>query len=216
MKKYSLYLVSFKEIRRNGKILKEANTITLYDNISFDLAKYMAIKEECKLRFLDPKKNVCFKDQAHSAIGYAYYSKTIASINPKIKFKGYNSDISIYPELEPLTLNRKVYFENIEQLLQNYDDNFFDYSIEAYHIWGPSELIPKGFYHVTQGFIEEGDYYFVDGHWQSVSLSFSAIHPGSAIKETGLLYSGKHNGRVDNDHISYYNQFVIRPKTRNS
>lgn len=204
--------MSFRELRRNGKIRKEATSATLYDDISFDLAKYLAIDNGCNLRFLDKNRQVCLKDQAYSAIGYDYYSHTIASINPKIKFKRYNDDISIHPDLKSLKLDKKVYFNNIEPLLQYHENNFFDYSIEANKIWGPSALIPKGFYHVTRGFVEKGDYYFEKGKWLSVSVSYSSIFHGSIIQETGCLYSGKHAGRIVNDHISYFNYFVIRRK----
>lgn len=213
MKKYSLHLITFKERKVREKIKREIIKVRVYNDISFDLAKYLAVKKGCGLRFIDRKGKLCLKDKAYSATGFCYYDKTIALINTEAKPYHPDSTISIFPDIPSVFLSKDmIRWEGIVPLIEKWKENFFDYSIEAFHIWGPMALIPKGYVHVTSGEVHEGDYYFDKEMWLDVGVSFSSIKAGQKIGTNGILYSGIHSGHAPNETIDFYNEFVIRPK----
>lgn len=216
--KYTLNLISVKEtIRKNGKPKKDVQSITLYDSITFDLAKYLAVKAGCKLLFLDKKGEICFQKTAHTAIGY--YSKiytnniVIALIDPVVINK---SGDTMYPEIKNITLNDSVLdWKKFDAFISKHKTKFEDYGIEAYNLWGPSSLIPKGYEHVLSGNIMEGDYYFEKDHWIKASVSFSGLKIGDPIVEYSCVFKGKRPGREENEHIRYYHRYIIRKKGSN-
>lgn len=218
MKNYTLQLISFKQRIVNSKKRREITSITFYDKITFDLAKFLASKAECGLLFFDKKDKVCLKDSSVRAIGYQYHNGkgVIAVINKKPSYKSNFNDKFFYPQIDCITLKNKDFpWNKLDNILDEHADDFIDFSIEAYHIWGPNSLIPKGYENITSGLVKEGDYYFENDHWISVAVSFSPINIGDEIKQTGLSYIGKHNGRKEDDHINYCNQFIIRKKLKN-
>jgi len=165
------------------------------------------------LIFFNKRNKPCFKASSVRAIGYTYHygEGIIAVINPKYRAKKLKSDISIYPELNKISLNKKIIdWRNFDSLLNDHENYFVDYSIEAFKVWGPSSLIPKGYEQITEGTVADGDYYFEKGHWINTNISFTPINIGATIKETGIVWSGKHTGREENESLKYYNQFVIR------
>jgi hypothetical protein len=211
MKKYTLHLIKFKIRTVRDKKKNEITEVSYFDRITFDLAKYLAVKDGCALRFLNKKEKLCCKDEAVKAIGYNAYENILAIIHPEYRHIKIPSDISIYPEIKKVTLNKRmISWDMFNELFYNWEDNFFDYSIESDRIWGPSSLIPKNYKQITQGVVIEGDYVFCDNSWLNTNVSFSPIKIGSDIKETGILFSGKHKGRFDDESLNYYNQFVIR------
>ena len=207
MKKYNLYIVNFKELRRKEKIKREITKVKFYDKISFDLANYFAVSNGCALRFLDKKGNVSIRRNAEKAIGYGHYDKVIAFITPNIRTKKVDFNTSIYPDIYSVTLSTNMIdFSRYEKLINDHENSFFDYSIDAANIWGPSELIPIGFINITEGLVQEGDYYwdynsFKGGHFIKCDVSFSPLKVGREIE---------YSGREENEVTKYCNQFIIR------
>ncbi len=216
--KYTLNLISVKEtIRKNGKIKRNVQSITVCDSITFDLAKYLAVKAGCKLLFLDKKGEICFQKIAHTAIGYysvIYTNNAVIALIDPVVINKHGKNI-MYPEIKNITLNDSFLdWEKFDNFINNHETKFSDYGIEAYHIWGPSSLIPKGYEHVLSGNIMEGDYYFEKDHWIAVNVSFSGLKTGDAIIKTSCRFRG-YSGREENESISYYKRFIIRKKGSN-
>lgn len=216
MKKYTLHLISFKQRMLKDKKRREITEVNFYDGITFDLAKFLAIKESCGLIFFDKKNKPCFNDSAVRAIGYTYHSGNgiVAIIKQKHRIRKLKSDISIYPYINKVTLSRNMIdWCRFDSLLDEHEGKFSDYSIEAFNVWGPNELIPKGYEHVTEGEVIEGDFYF-KGHWINTNVSFTPIKIGAKIKQICCKFSGKHIGRGADEVLRYYNQFIIRKKSK--
>lgn len=201
-------MVKFKTKTIKEKQKKEIIAVDYCQNISFDMAKYLSVKEGCGLRFYDKKGNLCFKDKAVSALGYAHYEKMLAIITPVKKIR---LTSLAYPVINKISLNKKIVdLSKYDDLIKDYEKNFFDYSLEAYHIWGPMSLIPKGYKHITEGEVKKGDYVFNDHHWLNVEISFSPAKVGKVIKIDGVHFVWKHGGRVEDEHLEFYDDFIIR------
>lgn len=230
--KYDIYVVFFDDVKRNKKLKKVIQSVKYFENLNFELAKAVGAKYSC-LRPLNKKKEPCLMKDAYNFIGYSktYYQKdgrVVFCQHRKKRNLFYpniikESDIGIYPLNTSFTLSKDIIpehtFNMLDKLAEDFENNFFDYSLEKSNIWFPNQLIPKGFIKVTSGTVEKGDYYWDDyynnnehsfGHFTSVDVSFSKIKPGAEIYESGVLMKGYHPGREENERINYQNEYIIR------
>lgn len=191
MKKYNLHLIGFKNLKRGDKTKRVITNIDYYGSIAFDLAKFLAYKKgDCLLRFYNKKGEPCYSSDAFSAIGYSDYRQVVAIIKPVQKFPTSKDNISLYLEVKNhVSLNQGIVnWEKLNPLIESYKDNFYDYSMECAYIWGPENSIPKGYDHVKEGLIQNGDYYFECGWdywcWISVDVSFASAKMGTKIETT--------------------------------
>lgn len=212
MKKYNLHVITFKNLKINGKIKRQITEVKYYDKTNFELACYFAYIAGCNLRLLDKNGNVATKTGACKAIGYSEFDNVIAFINPIKRMKWPKFDMSIFPECSmPVGMNDKmVSWDRVNPLLEDHNNNFFDYSIDC-NLFGAKWLIPKGYKHITEGLVKDGDYYWNYGHYVNCNVSFSQLKIGQIIKYRGVRFEGTHKGRVDNDIIDTWNSFIIRP-----
>lgn len=223
MEKYNCYIIYIKERKVKDKVKYEFVNYEVYNDISKELACYYAIKHECRICGFKGNER-CNPLSGDYIVGYQKWCNdiTICKIEPLLS-ENVNpiSEITIYPHHNHISFavsNKRLFKEEIEKLIKLYNlKEFEDYSIEAFKIWAPNNLIPKGYEHVTSGEIKEGDYYF-DTHsyakspdtWLSVDVSFSSCKPGKEIEIQGIKYSGGRNGDGIDEITHYYNPFLIR------
>lgn len=224
MEKYNCYIIYIKERKVKDKVKYEFMNYEVYNDISKELACYYAIKHKCRICGFKGNER-CEPLLADYVIGYHKWCNdiTICKIEPLHDEEYINSisEVTIYPHHNHISFTiskKRIFQEQVEKIIKfNELKEFEDYSIEAFKIWAPNNLIPKGYKHITSGEIEEGDYYF-DSHsftdspdtWLSVNVSFSFYKLGKKIEIQGIKYNGGRNGNGIDEITHYYEPFVIR------
>lgn len=227
MAKWNCYVLYIKKRKCRDKIKYELIDYEVYPNISKELAFYLAVKKDCGLSGFTGKKP-CHPMKGKQIIGFHQWCNDVIVCQiSKIQTSDINkiigSDISIYPQINNISFraNKSDFSESISNLVSHYENGVFaDFSIDAFNIWAPNNLIPKGYDHITSGEVQEGDYYFDSkthsnslDTWLSVDVSFSGYKPSRKIELRGVKYVGdNHRYRDNGEVVNYYQPFIIRKR----
>ncbi|MBK5722916.1 hypothetical protein JGH11_18765 [Dysgonomonas sp. Marseille-P4677] len=225
MNKYNCYVLFIKERKYKDKTKYELINYEVYPNINKELACYFAVKKSGNLSGFTNNKP-CHPMKGEQVIGFYKWGNDI-TICQVVKVPVFDinklSDTSIFPKIECISyeVNKRDFNDQIAKLVSLWEDGIFaDFSIDAFDVWGPKNLIPKGYVHIKEGEIKNGDYYFESNtypsspiaNWLSVDISYSSHRPNKKIEIRGVKYVGTHRYRNENEVIKYYYPFIIRKK----
>ena len=224
--KFNIYILTLKQQNNNGNVRYKVKDWKYIENVNRQLACYYIYKKCCcKLMGLKDNKP-CTPLKGNIIISIDDYDNgniIFCVAHQQFDFvekKEYKYGIYLPIPTIGCTLNKNfndIFKKYLEYFNDKKNRKSGDYSIHCSRIWGPGNLIPKGYHHVTDGKVIDGDMYFEDGYnddipqWMPVNLSFSKHRIGDEIKIKGVVFRNGVNGRGKKDEeIRFYNPFIIR------
>lgn len=217
---YECIVLKLKRHNVKEKTKYELMGVTTYQGLTKELACFYVYKESYHYMCVKHKEP-CKFSESEAIVGYNYCGNDVVFC---IAHKRYvtmdreNHPTIIFPEVNYSSVAIDRFFnDKINHFIElmEKDDKCEDLSIECTFIWGPENLIPKGFEHIKTGKVLDGDYYWDsrDCLWQDVGVSFSSFKPGTEIQEKGICYKNGKSGKESEDEIvNFYEPFVIRKK----
>lgn len=218
---YNCFVIYLSKREVRGKTKYQLKNWEVYHGVSKELACFYAKKNGYKiLGFNQPFTKKADVLKAKFVFSYDPYENVVCIVQ-KDRLKqgrGWNAQYPLHPHLGISLENFSRQMERIIDCFKDYDkEQKRDYSIEASYIWGPRNLIPSGYEHITSGKVQEGDLYWesssygriMNDYWCNCEISFSAHKPGSEIKLSGIVF--KHSDGSE-DIVNFYEPFVVRKK----
>ena len=218
---YNCFVIYFSKRKVRGKTKYQFKNWEVYHEVSKELACFYAFKNGRKmLGFNQPYIEKAEVLKAKYVFSYDAYDNVVCIVqkNRMKQGRGWDVHYPLHPLLGISLENFSLQIEKIIDCFKDYDkEKRTDYSIEANRVWGPRNLIPSGYEHITSGIVQEGDLYWesdcfgrrLNDHWFKCEISFSGHKPGSKIKldEFTVIYS---DGRRMT--TNFYYPFVVRKK----
>lgn len=224
--KFNIYILTLKQQNNKGNVRYKVKDWKYIENVNRQLACYYIYKKgSCKLMGLTNDKP-CTPLKGETIISINDYDKgnIILCVAHQqwdfVEKEEYRYGIPIIIPTIGLKLNKNfndIFKKYLEYFNDKKNRKSGDYSIHCSHIWGPNNLIPKGYYHVVDGVVMDGDMYFENGSyddfptWRPVNLSYSEYRIGDKIEIHRMVFQGGVNGQEKKDEeLSYYSPFIIR------
>lgn len=217
---YDCYVVYLSKRKVRGKVKYQMKNWEVYHGVSKELACFYAYKNGREMLGF----NKCFTEladipKAKIVLSYNPYDNIVCVVQKYSMKQGRGWDAK-YPLHPHIGISLENFSYRMERIIDCFNDNkksIKDHSIEARRIWGPRNLIPSGYEHITSGKVQEGDLYWcydsydrgMNDYWLECEISFSGHKPGSEIKlsEFTVIYSDKSRNTT-----VFYDPFVVRKK----
>lgn len=221
---YDCIVLKLKRHNVKEKAKYELMGFTIFSGLTKELACYYVYKNSyvyTGIKHSEP----CKFSESDSIVGYNYCGNDFTFSVAQKHYTSRDRDknpICIFPEVkhygvtfERTQKDRVRYFI---ELLEKQDEGE-DLSIECSNIWAPENLIPKGYEHIKEGKVMDGDYYWESYYtnkvdcWQNANVSFSRYKVGSEIKVSGVCYkNGKSGNESEDEVVNWFEPFIIRKK----
>lgn len=217
---YDCYVIYLSKRKVRGKVKYQMKNWEVYHGVSKELACFYAYKNGREMLGF----NKCFTEladipKAKIVLSYNPYDNIVCVVQKYSMKQGRGWDAK-YPLHPHIGISLENFSSKMERIIDCFNDNkksIKDHSIEARRIWGPRNLIPSGYEHITSGKVQEGDLYWcydsydrrMNDHWLECEISFSGHKPDSEIKlsEFTVIYSDKSRNTT-----VFYDPFVVRKK----
>lgn len=225
--KFNIYILTLKQQNNKGNVIYKVKDWKYIGNVNRQLACYYIYKKSGSGQMMGLKDNKpCKPLNGDTIISIDDYNKRniIFCVAHQqwdfVEKTEYHYGIHIIIPTIGLKLNKNfndIFKKYLEYFNDKKNRKSGDYSIHCSCIWGPNNLIPKGYYHVVDGVVMDGDMYFENGYyddlptWTPINLSYSKYRIGDKIEIKRMVFHGGVNGQEKkNEELSYYSPFIIR------